>query len=242
MQKVHVGSIMLRTGERHEVEALVRGPGAVPCCVGYLNPHVYNHARVDAGVSAFLAACAFVCLDGVGVSIVGRLQNGTRLSRIVMQQVFDACIFANALRGRAILLGLTPKEQAKATENLRRAAPGLDIVGSFHGFYDMADYRRVLRDHDGVNYVLAGMGTPRSEHVLLEAKDVCRRAACWHVGGGTLRIWAGTKRRAPLVISRMGLEWLHRLILEPETRRRYVLGVPAFIYDVVSTSWAREKA
>ena len=43
--------------------------------------------------------------------------------------------------------------------------------------------------------------------------------------GGSLDVWAGRVRRAPRLLSRVGLEWAWRMMLEPKRLR----GLPALL-------------
>ena len=57
-----------------------------------------------------------------------------------------------------------------------------------------------------------------------------------HVGtiGAVFDFYAGTAKRAPLWWQRHGLEWLYRLLKEPKRMwRRYVIGNPLFIWNVI---------
>jgi exopolysaccharide biosynthesis WecB/TagA/CpsF family protein len=208
-------------------------------CFGFLNPHVYNHCGSDRRVAAFLERCRAVCLDGIGVAAVGRIQNRRWLPRVTMYQVFDAVVAAGLLRGRLVILGLSADDCAQAVRQLKAAAPQADFVGCYHGFLSDHDYRVILRDYSHVDAILVGMGTPRSEHILLQASEICDRALCWHVGGGTLRQWAGTKRCAPELVSQIGLEWLHRMVFEPEVRMRYVTDIPLFVGHILTDCFVR---
>jgi N-acetylglucosaminyldiphosphoundecaprenol N-acetyl-beta-D-mannosaminyltransferase len=246
MRAVRIGSLRLNVSAADEPLALVRsrlaGVHAATACVGFLNPHVYNLSAADPRVAVFIERCQAVCLDGIGVVLAGSLLNRSWLPRAAMHRVFDACVAAGLLRGRVVLLGLDAADQARAVASLARAAPEADFVAHHHGFRTDRDYAAILREHADADFVLAGMGTPRSEHVLLQAGEICRRALCWHVGGGTLRQWAGTKRRAPALVSRLGLEWLHRIAYEPQTRSRYAAGIPAFARRVLIDSLRRHPA
>jgi N-acetylglucosaminyldiphosphoundecaprenol N-acetyl-beta-D-mannosaminyltransferase len=240
---MRIGSLRLNVSAPLESQALVRdrlaGAPEASACLGFLNPHVYNHSTCDASVAVFLQRCQAVCLDGIGVVLAGSLLSRSWLPRAPMHRVFDDCVAAGLLRGRVMLLGLTASELASARASLEQAAPHADFVASHHGFHSDDDYAAILREHDDADLVLVGMGTPRSERVLLQASEICRHALCWHVGGGTLRQWAGTKRRAPALVSRFGLEWLHRAAYEPQTRPRYVIGIPAFARQVLVDSLRR---
>lgn len=211
-------------------------------CFGFLNPHVYNLSAADPCVAVFIEGCQAVCLDGIGVALAGRLLNRSWLPRAAMHRVFDACVAAGLLRGRVVLLGLNADDHERALASLQHAAPEAAFVAGHHGFRTDPDYAAILREHGDADFVLVGMGTPRSERVLLRAAEICRHALCWHVGGGTLRQWAGTKRRAPALVSRFGLEWLHRVAYEPQTRSRYAYGIPSFARRVLIDSLCRHHA
>jgi N-acetylglucosaminyldiphosphoundecaprenol N-acetyl-beta-D-mannosaminyltransferase len=155
-----------------------------------------------------------------------------------MHQLFDFSIAAGMVRGPVVLFGLSAEEITHAARELRRAAPMADFVAIHHGFHQDKEYHAILRDHADASLVLVGMGSPRSERILLLASEICHRALCWHVGGGTLKQWAGTKRRAPAVVAQLGLEWLHRMSFEPQTRTRYTTGIPLFVRHLLSAATA----
>lgn len=241
MRETRLGAIEFRTGSPLEFAGILRrgSSGALKpaICVGYLNPHVYNRAAADPQVARFLRKCEFVCLDGIGAVYAGSVQNLRPLKRMVMYQVFDSAVAGGLLSGSALLLGLTGTEIESARARLAEASPSLRIVGCHDGFLPEKEYDRILRAHADVDYVLAGMGSPKSERVLLRASEICGHAVCWHVGGGTLRSWAGTKKHSPRMVSRMGLEWLHRAVFEPETRIRYARGIPEFVFRLSRDAW-----
>jgi N-acetylglucosaminyldiphosphoundecaprenol N-acetyl-beta-D-mannosaminyltransferase len=229
MRKIRFGSLRFRTGGRnHLLELLASGrSGSGPRRLGYMKPHVYNMAASHPCVGEFLEHCEFVCMDGVGAVLAGSLQNGTLLTRQVMDQVFDAAVSAGLVTGSVLLFGLTQKEIEGARDFLSAASLAMRII-AYEGFLPDAEYADILRRHADADFVLSGMGTPRSERILSLAAGICGHAWCWHVGGGTLRNWAGTKKRAPRILSRLGMEWLHRVIHEPTTRSRYGAGIAAF--------------
>jgi len=217
---------------------VVTSPWTTSACLGYLNPHVYNQSVTHPPVGAFLQRCDAVCLDGIGATIAASLFGRACLDRVIMHQLFDFSIAAGLLRGPVVLFGLSAEEITRAAEELRRAAPMADFVAIRHGFYQDQEYRAILRNHTDASLVLIGMGSPQSERILLLASEICHRALCWHVGAGTLKQWAGTKRRAPAVVPQLGLEWLHRMIFEPQIRTRYTAGIPLFVRHLLSAATA----
>lgn len=70
--------------------------------------------------------------------------------------------------------------------------------------------------------VFVGLGFPRQERLI----ELLRQAVphAWYLAcGGGIPMAAGTLRRASPVVQQLGLEWLHRLALEPRRlARRYL--------------------
>ena len=63
-----------------------------------------------------------------------------------------------------------------------------------------------------------------------------------HVGtiGAVFDFYAGTAQRAPLWWQQHGLEWLYRLLKEPKRMwRRYVIGNPLFVWNVMREAGAK---
>ena len=50
--------------------------------------------------------------------------------------------------------------------------------------------------------------------------------------GGSLDVWAGMLKRAPMFYRKHGLEWLYRLIQEPGRYKRMMI-LPLFMIKVV---------
>jgi N-acetylglucosaminyldiphosphoundecaprenol N-acetyl-beta-D-mannosaminyltransferase len=84
--------------------------------------------------------------------------------------------------------------------------------------------------------VLVGLGFPKQERVIRVLRDELPHA--WFAGVGiSLSFLAGDQPRAPLILQRLGLEWIHRLLHEPRRLfRRYVIqGIP---FGARLLSWA----
>jgi exopolysaccharide biosynthesis WecB/TagA/CpsF family protein len=89
----------------------------------------------------------------------------------------------------------------------------------------------IRRAGPGLLYV--GLGNPLQERWL--AAHLPSTGARLGVGvGAFLDFQAGEMKRAPGWMNRAGVEWVHRLALEPQRMwRRYVYGNPRFIYRVL---------
>ena len=102
----------------------------------------------------------------------------------------------------------------------RPAVPRLGDVGFYcppFGFEDDAgemDRIRRMLSAARPDLVLVGLGFPKQERVIRVLRPELPGA--WFAGVGiSLSFLAGDQPRAPLVLQRLGLEWMHRLWHEP---------------------------
>ncbi|MFZ1084451.1 MAG: WecB/TagA/CpsF family glycosyltransferase [Terracidiphilus sp.] len=81
----------------------------------------------------------------------------------------------------------------------------------------------------GARLLFVGIGCPKQERWIVE--HLGRVPAVMFAVGAAFDFIAGSKRRAPRWMSRCGLEWLFRFILEPRRlARRYLKHNPRFIF------------
>ena len=240
LHALRLGWLDARTGDARAMAArmdgaLVAGRGLT---VGFVNPHVYVTARDAPAVRAHLDACDLVCVDGVGVALAHRLvgyrpfgrrvAGGGRVPRTVAEHLFRAFWTRCPHAVSAVLIGIETDALTRAAAALDAASAGPRVAGTLDGWADDAAVSAFLEAHAGARLVLIGAGSPRSEAIANLARRALPGAVVFHCGAGTLKTWAGTKRRAPAWVSRAGLEWLHRIAFEPHARARYLVGGPRF--------------
>ena len=162
-----------------------------------------------------------------------RVLSGQAPPRVIATALFERTLDWPDLNLSAVLIGGTPTQARLAAAAINDRYSAWRIVCASHGFMDADEYKAVLVKYSGVDAVLVGAGTPKSEHILMHARVVCRRALCWHIGGGTVGIYAGEKARAPAWVSAIGAEWLHRFVHEPHYRPRVLPGGLEFAKHVL---------
>lgn len=112
--------------------------------------------------------------------------------------------------------------------------PGLQVIGTFDG-YEANDRYDELREELArlrPDVILVGTGFPRQERLMARLATELPHGV--FIGeGGTFDYdsFGGRRRRSPALLRRAGLEWLWRLMLEPNRLRRQ-LAVPRFIVQV----------
>jgi N-acetylglucosaminyldiphosphoundecaprenol N-acetyl-beta-D-mannosaminyltransferase len=187
-----------------------------------VNPNL-NVARmcattVDPGIINRAALCV---VDGAPLVWAARIQGTPFVARIAGSNLlWHLCEAAERVHRTVFLLGGLPGAAEKATSELIRRFPDLDVVGYEcppQGFERDQDYmaalESTLRDARP-DFVFVGLGFPKQEIVSQRLSRAL--PATWFVcGGASLDFAAGLKSRAPAWVQRIGFEWLYRAVSEP---------------------------
>jgi exopolysaccharide biosynthesis WecB/TagA/CpsF family protein len=208
----------------------------LPAMVAHANVHTLNLTVEDPAYKEVLRAADMVLNDGKGVMLGARLLgerfpadlNGNAFTPLVVQRAAE--------RGWPVyLLGAKPGVAEKLAGVLRELHPGLDIVGNHHGHFSADEEPDVVLEirERGTGLLLVGMGNPYQERFL--GRRLSETGARLGIGvGAYFDFMTGNVQRSPAWMNRMGLEWVHRLALEPKRLwRRYLVGNPAFIGRVL---------
>lgn len=135
-----------------------------------------------------------------------------------------------ARRGyRLALVGGSPTSAERAADELRRRCAALNIEAEsnlrFSGPPSSEEIAvAVKRFAEFVpDVVLVGLGSPKQEFVIEQLREIWPSA--WFIGvGGSFSFIAGDVRRAPTFMQHAGLEWVHRMLLEPRRLGPRYLG------------------
>lgn len=140
---------------------------------------------------------------------------------------------------KVMFMGSSEKVLAKIRENAAVDYPTLDVVTyspPYKPEFSDEDNNAIIKAINDANPDLLwiGMTAPKQEKWTFqhwnELKIHC------HVGtiGAVFDFYAGTAKRAPQWWQDHSLEWLYRLLKEPKRMwRRYVLGNPLFVWNIV---------
>jgi N-acetylglucosaminyldiphosphoundecaprenol N-acetyl-beta-D-mannosaminyltransferase len=197
-----------------------------------LNAEMTMAARADAALGRAIAAADLVIADGAGVVwALGR--QGHRIRRSPGIELAWALLQQAARRGwRVALVGASPAVMETLQATLRRQLPQLDLALCLHGYQEAAAWPELEQQLLALqpDLVLVALGVPRQETWIHSL--AAQRRGLWMGVGGSFDVWAGTKKRAPLWMGRLHIEWLYRLVQEPSRWRR-MLALPRFTWAVL---------
>ncbi len=130
-------------------------------------------------------------------------------------------------------LGAAPGIAEKTADELRSRHRDLKIAGTFSGSPRPEDEEEIIAMIRAAqpHFLFVAFGCPAQD--LWIARNKSRLNVPVSIGvGGTFDFIAGVAVRAPHMMQRLGLEWLHRLFREPHRWRR-MLALPRFAAAVV---------
>lgn len=175
--------------------------------------------------------------DGKPLSWIGKVLNPA-FRQVRGPQLFVDVMQTSRHQGiRHFLLGSTDEVLLQLKERLESRFPGIRIVGHWSPpFREMSPME--VREQDdlisrsGADIVWVGLGTPKQDY---ETERLARSLPVIAVAvGAAFDFVAGSKREAPSWITKLGFEWLYRLLSEPRRLwKRYVFGNFGFLCAVV---------
>lgn len=129
------------------------------------------------------------------------------------------------------LLGAKKGVAKRVSEKLKKIFPKIKIAGFYHGDpYEKGLVEKINEADSDILFV--AWNQPKQEKWIADnINDLNINLA---IGiGGTFDFVSGKKLRAPRFMRTLGLEWLFRLIIEPQRMGRVFTAVPKFIYATV---------
>jgi N-acetylglucosaminyldiphosphoundecaprenol N-acetyl-beta-D-mannosaminyltransferase len=221
-------------------------------CRYVVTPNV-NHAVLLQRHEQFARVYAdadFVLADGVPIVLFARMFGRGLPERVagsdLVPLLFDRARADSPIR--IFLLGARPEVSERATWSVEQRWPGIRVVGRDsppHGFEQRENENaRILAQIAAVrpDVLIVGLGAPKQELWVHQHRDRIQAKVALCVGA-TIDFLAGEKPRAPRWMRRLGLEWMHRVALEPRRLAgRYLrdgLALPGLVLRELRASITR---
>lgn len=179
------------------------------------NPEFVVLAQSDREFREILNRADLAIPDGVG------LRMGTRVTGTDL--MIRLCELASQRGYSVFLLGGEGGVAEEAAKRLKKQFANLNIVGTYEG-----DFPEGIKTAD---FLFVAYGAPKQEKWI--AQNLSKIPVRVAMGvGGAFDFIAGKKKRAPLVLRRLGFEWLWRLIQEPQRLPRILNATIKFPFLV----------
>ncbi len=213
---MRIAAINMATLMKWTVKNVSRLSGKYVCVA---NVYTVVIAWEDAAYLAVQNGSALTVPDGAPLSVVGRHRGFIQMARITGPDYMNEVFRISAKNGyRHYFYGSTPETQQKIRTHLEKLYPGLIIAGMesppFRPLTEEEDQAVVARINEAnADFVWIALGAPRQERWMAAHQDRVRGLMVG-VGAG-FDYLAGNIHRAPRWMQAICLEWLWRLIQEP---------------------------
>jgi N-acetylglucosaminyldiphosphoundecaprenol N-acetyl-beta-D-mannosaminyltransferase len=196
---------------------------------------------------SIINGCDLAIPDGMAViygsRLLGTPLGGNVAGRLLVPRL---CERAATTGYRIFLFGAAPGVAAEAARKLTSDYSGLQIAGTFSpplGFErdsDANEHALSVVNAARADILLVALGAPKQEKWIVANRQ--RISASVAIGvGGTFDILAGRVREAPEWATRIGAEWLFRMLQEPgRLGRRYLIDDQEFVRATLGY-WVRRN-
>ncbi|TCK18174.1 N-acetylglucosaminyldiphosphoundecaprenol N-acetyl-beta-D-mannosaminyltransferase [Thiogranum longum] len=224
----------------HVFESLSRGQGGwiITANIDHLQRYVSTPDIVD-----LYSHAEVIVADGTPLVWASRLLGDPLPERIAGSDLVWTLAEHAAEKGRSIcLLGGAPGAAEGAAKQLLERFPNLVIAAtcsptvSEQPTEDEVEAIRKTLQAASPDIVYVAIGSPKQERLIAALRSSL--PATWWIGVGvSLSFVAGHVSRAPRWVQRLGLEWVHRMLQEPERLvKRYLFNNLPFTFRLFARS------
>lgn len=216
--------------------------------INTINAHSFNTLYKDADFSNALRSSSILLPDGISIVWAMRLLTGEKIKKIAGADLFAyEMIRLNAKGGKCFFLGSSEATLQKIKTRATHEFPAVQIhtySPPFSSHFTETENTHMLNEINAVepDTLFIGMTAPKQEKWAHQHfKDMKVEHVCCI--GAVFDFYAGTVKRAPEWMIKLGLEWFYRLGSEPKRMwKRYLIGNTLFVSYIVTEKIKLSKA
>jgi len=204
------------------------------CTILAVNPEKVIAARETPELHACLNSAGLLIADGIGMILAARLHGLNFKERVPGSELMPRLCEMAAENGHSVFLyGAKEGVNKQAAEKLAQQYPGLVIAGRQDGYVAKEGMSALVDkiNASGAKLLFVALGSPRQEYWITEHKSELSPLVIQGVGG-TFDVISGSVKRAPKLWRAIHLEWLYRLLSQPQRFLRQT-RLPAFVWLVL---------
>lgn len=199
------------------------------------NPEFVMRAQADEEFRQVLEACDLCIADGFGLVFASRWLGVPLPERVPGSElVYNLARLAAQEGWSLFLLGAAPGVAEQAASIFQNRYPGLLIAGTHAGTPNPAENDAIVQmiNKSEADILFVAYGAPNQDKWIARNRQTLRGVRLALGVGGSLDFVTGKSKRAPRWMQNIGLEWLHRLIMEPWRWRR-MTALPQFAVKIL---------
>ncbi|MBK6507935.1 MAG: WecB/TagA/CpsF family glycosyltransferase [Ignavibacteria bacterium] len=220
IQKIFLDGLGLHAGELNDFSDHIsnyHNNSQELLIIVHINLRNYYFMHKDTELMKNIKEYSLPVLDGIGMKFAVLLKkkivvndlNGTDLFPLVMDS-FDKA------GKRIFIIGGTQNVVRKTVESIRKNYRRIIISGYNNGFLREDEEESIVDriNQAGAEVLLLSMSFPLEEQFAFRNREKLKVKMIWNLGG-LFDILSGEKKRAPLSLRKIRLEWLYRFLKEP---------------------------
>ena len=218
----------------------------------FVNVHTLVTAVENGEYKRAQEMSAYSFADGTPVAKLQRKKGYIEANRVAGPDFMDAVLKISPDKGyRHYFYGSTSDNIGRLVEAVSEKYPGVEIVGScapeFVETMDADTFEEIFAkdiaeiEKASPDFIWVGLGAPKQELWMMHAQG-CVSGLMAGVGAA-FDFMSGEKKRAPVVLQKLGLEWFYRLMQDPRRLLpRYIETNIKFLKLCLKDSLHHERA
>ena len=194
--------------------------------------------RSDNDLRDSVSACDIINIDGMGIVLGARFLGFKVNERVAGIDLFYKLLELSEKKNYPVfLLGAEEEVLNKTITEIKNIYKDIKLSGFHHGYFwdEEESVVKQIRD-SGAKLLFVAITSPKKENFINKWHKELGVSFVMGVGG-TFDIVAGKTSRAPKWMQERGLEWLFRLLQEPERMwKRYLVTNTKFAFLLIKES------
>lgn len=211
--------------------------------IAYLNHFIFNLTYKDNYLTKLINNIEIIHPDGIGIWLACRFIGEQRIKRFNWTDHALNYLRECEIRGWSIFfLGSTADYLELVKCNLLKLYPNLNLSGMHNGYNNLSEVDLIsIINNSNADILWVGLGSPKQEVWI---SNHCKKlnVPVIQAVGDIFSFLAGKRRRGPVILQRLGLEWIFRVFSEPRRLwKRYLIGIPLFIFRIAKLKISNVK-
>ena len=163
--------------------------------------------------------------DGIGIVKAAQMLHYSISERIAGIDIANKLLeYGHQQKKEVYLFGAKPEVIKDLVKVIREKYPNLNIAGTDNGYVNDKDavFEKMKKLQPDI--ILVALGIPVQEKLIYKGIFVGV--------GGSFDVISGHKKRAPQIFINLKLEWLYRIITEPQRLKRFYESNVKFIFKI----------
>jgi len=214
------------TLEQTANEILAAAKARKPCFLSTPNLNFLCAAQSDAAFRESVINSELSIADGFPVIVIARLLDIPLLERVAGSDLIERLHKRTTNTPlKVFFFGGEPGAGEKACDKINQTPSGLKAAGHYApGFGSVEEMSadsiiNFINQHD-IDFLIVSLGAKKGQAWIELNKRRLKAPVISHLGA-VINFFAGSVKRAPVFVQRLGLEWLWRIYQEPSLWRRY---------------------